>query len=79
MKAKVCVKYTAAKLQEKGVLLSIDGLPGAQFKNVQFEISPTDHDGIFSVQGKFMGVEIEKVDIDIQVSLVKVFCELEEL
>ena len=64
---KLCLKYTAARLQEKGVLVAIDGLPTAQFKNVQFEITPSDTNGVFTVKGKFMGVEVEKIDIDIQV------------
>ncbi|XP_015599510.1 ras GTPase-activating-like protein IQGAP1 [Cephus cinctus] len=66
LKSKMTLKYSAAKLQEKGVLLEIDGLPHSQFKNVIFEISPTDHNGIFTVRGKFMGVEMEKLDVDIQ-------------
>jgi len=49
------------------VLLEVDGLPTTQFRNVQFEISPTDHNGVFTICGKFMGVELEKVEIDIQV------------
>ena len=36
----VALKYSAAKLHEKGILLSIDGLPSNQFKNIQFEIVP---------------------------------------
>lgn len=60
------LKYSGAKLQEKGVLLQIEGLPQAQFKNVTFEITPTEQNGIFTVRGKFMGVEMEKIDIDIQ-------------
>jgi len=36
----VALKYSAAKLNEKGILISIDGLPSNQFKNVQFEIVP---------------------------------------
>ncbi|XP_046426455.1 ras GTPase-activating-like protein IQGAP1 [Neodiprion fabricii] len=66
LKSKMTLKYSAAKLQEKGVLLEVDGLPHSQFKNVIFEISPTEHNGIFTVRGKFMGVEMEKVDVDIQ-------------
>lgn len=49
------------------MLISIDGLPAAQFKNVQFEITPSDSNGVFTVKGKFMGVEVEKIDINIQV------------
>ncbi|KAK0081320.1 hypothetical protein PV325_012392 [Microctonus aethiopoides] len=66
LKSKKPLKYSAAKLSEKGILLEIDGLPQSQFKNVIFEITPTDHTGVFSIKGKFMGVEMEKIDIDIQ-------------
>ncbi|KAK2582629.1 hypothetical protein KPH14_004911 [Odynerus spinipes] len=66
LKSKMTLKYSATKLQEKGVLLEVDGLPHSQFKNVIFEISPTEHNGLFNVRCKFMGVEMEKVEIDIQ-------------
>lgn len=66
LKSKITLRYSAAKLQEKGVLLEVDGLPHSQTKNVIFEISPTEHNGLFTVQCKFMGVEMEKVEIDIQ-------------
>lgn len=66
LKSKTTLRYTGAKLQEKGVLLEIEGLPHSQFKNVSFEIAPTENNGVFTVKGKFMGVEIEKIDIDIQ-------------
>lgn len=66
MKSKTTLKYSAAKLHEKGVLLEVDGLPHSQFKNIVFEISPTEDTGVFMVKGKFMGVEMEKIEIDIQ-------------
>ncbi|KAG7199806.1 hypothetical protein KM043_000468 [Ampulex compressa] len=66
LRSKMTLRYTAAKLQEKGVLLEVDGLPHSQFKNVAFEISPTEQSGLFNVRCRFMGVEMEKVDIDIQ-------------
>ncbi|XP_043498772.1 ras GTPase-activating-like protein IQGAP1 isoform X1 [Polistes fuscatus] len=66
LKSKMTLKYSAAKLQEKGVLLEVDGLPLSQWKNVLFEISPTEHNGLFIVHCKFMGVNMEKVNIDIQ-------------
>lgn len=66
LKSKSTLKYSAAKLCEKGVLLEIDGLPVSQFKNVIFEITPTEHTGLFTIKGKFMGVEVEKIEIDIQ-------------
>lgn len=67
MKSKKGIKYTAAKLREKGVLIEVEGLPEGQFKNAQFEIGPTDIHGVFLVKGKFMGVEMETINIDIQV------------
>ncbi|GLH16291.1 Ras GTPase-activating-like protein IQGAP2 [Gryllus bimaculatus] len=66
VKSKLVLKYTAARLHEKGILLEVDGLPASQFKNVQFEISPSDVNGIFTICGRFMGVDLEKVDVDIQ-------------
>ncbi|XP_037657712.1 ras GTPase-activating-like protein IQGAP2 [Choloepus didactylus] len=60
------VRYTAAKLHEKGVLLDIEELQTNQFKNVTFDIIPTEDVGIFDITSKFLGVEMEKVQIDIQ-------------
>lgn len=71
LKSKLTVKYTGAKLVEKGVLLKIDGLSGSQLKNVQFDITPTDADGVFVIKGKFLGVEVENVEINIQDLLQK--------
>ncbi|OWK52036.1 ras GTPase-activating-like protein IQGAP1 [Lonchura striata] len=56
---KISLKYTAARLHEKGVLLEIEDLQGNQFKNVIFEISPTEEVGDFEVKAKFMGVQME--------------------
>lgn len=67
LKSKKSIRYTAAKLREKGVLIEVEGLPDGQFKNAQFEICPTDLHGVFLVKGKFMGVEMETINIDIQV------------
>ncbi|XP_043932308.1 ras GTPase-activating-like protein IQGAP1 [Protopterus annectens] len=55
----VSQKYTAARLHEKGVLLEIDDLQSSQYKNVYFEISPTEEVGDFEVKAKFMGVQME--------------------
>ncbi|XP_068626808.1 ras GTPase-activating-like protein IQGAP1 [Battus philenor] len=71
LKSKLTVKYTGAKLLERGVILEIDGLTKSQFKNVQFDIIPTDNYGVFTIKGKFMGVEMESIDIDIQDLLQK--------
>uniref|UniRef100_G3THJ8 IQ motif containing GTPase activating protein 1 n=1 Tax=Loxodonta africana TaxID=9785 RepID=G3THJ8_LOXAF len=56
---KISLKYTAARLHEKGVLLEIEDLQENQFKNVIFEISPTEEVGDFEVKAKFMGVQME--------------------
>ncbi|XP_066052475.1 ras GTPase-activating-like protein IQGAP1 isoform X1 [Chamaea fasciata] len=56
---KISLKYTASRLHEKGVLLEIEDLQGNQFKNVIFEISPTEEVGDFEVKAKFMGVQME--------------------
>lgn len=52
------------------MLIEVEGLPEGQFKNAQFEIGPTDIHGVFLVKGKFMGVEMETINIDIQVCLL---------
>ncbi|NXD65361.1 IQGA1 protein, partial [Eolophus roseicapillus] len=56
---KIPLKYTAARLHEKGVLLEIEDLQSNQFKNVIFEISPTEEVGDFEIKAKFMGVQME--------------------
>ncbi|MBN3322721.1 IQGA1 protein, partial [Atractosteus spatula] len=60
------LKYSAARLHEKGVVLEIEGLQTNQFKNVMFDISPTEEVGDFEVKAKFMGVEMEKVQLHFQ-------------
>uniref|UniRef100_A0A3Q3X7W2 Uncharacterized protein n=1 Tax=Mola mola TaxID=94237 RepID=A0A3Q3X7W2_MOLML len=59
-------KYTASRLHEKGVLLSIDDLQPNQFKNVIFEISPSEAVGVFDVKAKLMGVHLETLQIEYQ-------------
>ncbi|KAM4051499.1 ras GTPase-activating-like protein IQGAP2 isoform 2-T2 [Anomaloglossus baeobatrachus] len=60
------LKYTAARLHEKGVILEIEGLQTNQFKNVLFDITPGDAVGDFEVKAKFLGVEMEKVQLHFQ-------------
>uniref|UniRef100_A0A8C4T022 IQ motif containing GTPase activating protein 2 n=1 Tax=Erpetoichthys calabaricus TaxID=27687 RepID=A0A8C4T022_ERPCA len=60
------LKYTGARLHEKGVILEIEGLQASQFKNVMFEISPSQEVGNYEVKAKFMGVEMEKVQVHFQ-------------
>uniref|UniRef100_A0A3Q2CCY8 IQ motif containing GTPase activating protein 1 n=1 Tax=Cyprinodon variegatus TaxID=28743 RepID=A0A3Q2CCY8_CYPVA len=62
----VSQKYTAARLHEKGVLISIDDLQPNQYKNAIFEISPSETVGVFDVKAKFMGVHLETLPIEYQ-------------
>ena len=67
LKSRQSVQYSGSKLHDKGVLLTIEGLPEHQFKNVQFEFVPVeDEDGAFEVHARFMGVRLEHVDLDVQ-------------
>ncbi|KAH0952189.1 hypothetical protein HN011_000264 [Eciton burchellii] len=66
LRSKMTVKYSAWKLQEKGVLITGDLMDHRHTKDVIFEISPTEHNGIFIVRCKFMGIEMEKLEINIQ-------------
>ena len=47
-----------------------------RFKNVMFDISPSEEVGDFEVKAKFMGVEMEKVQLHFQ---VKHFCTLRQI
>ncbi|KAG7469536.1 hypothetical protein MATL_G00129770 [Megalops atlanticus] len=58
--------YTAARLHEKGVLLEIEDLPITQFKNVIFDIVPSEEGGTFQVKARFMGVDMEKFPLKYQ-------------
>ncbi|XP_032070317.1 ras GTPase-activating-like protein IQGAP2 isoform X1 [Thamnophis elegans] len=62
----ISLKYTAARLYEKGVILEIDELQPNQFKNVMFEITPGEEVGDFDIKAKFLGVEMEKVHLHFQ-------------
>ncbi|KAM4568064.1 ras GTPase-activating-like protein IQGAP3 [Fundulus diaphanus] len=54
------LSYSAARLQEKGVLLEIEDLPTTQFKNVVFDITPGPEKGSFRVKARFLGVQMEE-------------------
>ncbi|KAL7836605.1 hypothetical protein AOLI_G00278890 [Acnodon oligacanthus] len=60
------LKYTAARLHEKGVILEIEGLQTNQLKNVMFDIAPCEEVGDFEIKAKFLGVEMEKVQLHFQ-------------
>lgn len=44
-----------------------------RFKNVIFEISPSEAVGVFDVKAKFMGVHLETLQIEYQVVCLSVF------
>ncbi|XP_054638676.1 ras GTPase-activating-like protein IQGAP3 [Dunckerocampus dactyliophorus] len=54
------VSYTAARLQEKGVLLEIEDLPCTQFKNVIFDIISGPQNGTFLIKARFLGIDMEQ-------------------
>uniref|UniRef100_A0AAR2LFP1 Ras-GAP domain-containing protein n=1 Tax=Pygocentrus nattereri TaxID=42514 RepID=A0AAR2LFP1_PYGNA len=54
--------YTAARLHEKGVLLEIEDL----FKNVIFDIIPSEEGGTFLVKARFLGVDMERFPLKYQ-------------
>lgn len=60
------LSYSAARLQEKGVLLEIEDLPSTQFKNVLFDITPGSEKGSFSVKARFLGVQMEEFQLKYQ-------------
>ncbi|KAM7080272.1 ras GTPase-activating-like protein IQGAP3 isoform 1-T1 [Ciconia maguari] len=60
------LRYTAARLFEKGVLLEIEDLPLCQFRNVIFDIIPCEESGRFQVKAKFMGIDMERFQLHYQ-------------
>ncbi|KAM6395375.1 ras GTPase-activating-like protein IQGAP3 [Rhynochetos jubatus] len=60
------LRYTAARLFEKGVLLEIEDLPLSQFRNVIFDIIPCEESGRFQVKAKFMGIDMERFQLHYQ-------------
>lgn len=60
------LRYTGSRLHEKGVVLEIEGLQTNQFKNVLFDITPGEEVGDFEIKAKFLGVEMEKVQLHFQ-------------
>ncbi|CAH1797463.1 unnamed protein product [Owenia fusiformis] len=64
--SKKCIKYSGARLYEKGVVLEIEGLPTNQFKNVLFEIGEGVNAGVFEVNAKFLGVTMDEAELVFQ-------------
>lgn len=65
-KKRPSLSYSAARLQEKGVLLEIQDLPSTQFKNVMFDIVAGQQTGSFQVKTRFLGVEMEEFPLKYQ-------------
>ena len=66
LRSKTALKYPATKLHEKGILQKIEGLPNNHLKNVQMIFLPLEQEGMFEISVRFMGVEMEKLALDIQ-------------
>ncbi|KAM6309476.1 ras GTPase-activating-like protein IQGAP3 [Podargus strigoides] len=60
------LRYTAARLMEKGVLLEIEDLPLSQFRNVIFDIVPCKESGRFQVKAQFLGIDMERFQLHYQ-------------
>ncbi|XP_058516423.1 ras GTPase-activating-like protein IQGAP3 [Ochotona princeps] len=65
-KKQASLRYTAAQLLEKGVLVEIEDLPASHFRNVIFDITPGDEAGKFEVNAKFLGVDMERFQLHYQ-------------
>lgn len=48
------------------MLIAIEDLQPNQFKNVIFEISPSESVGVFDVKAKLMGVHLETLQLEYQ-------------
>ncbi|RWS17191.1 ras GTPase-activating-like protein IQGAP1 [Dinothrombium tinctorium] len=63
----VSLKYTAAKLIQKGVLVALKDVEASQLKRIYFEISSFENNsGIFTVRATYRGLEIERMQLDFQ-------------
>jgi len=65
-------KYTADKLFEKGVLVDLVGVPPSQRNKVSITIS-SDEVGVFELQGKFLGVNVDAMELRLDDLLQKQF------
>jgi len=65
-------KYTADRLFEKGVLVDLAGVPASQRSKVTITIS-SDEVGVFELKGKFLGVEVDAMEIRLDDLLQKQF------
>ncbi|GAA6013146.1 hypothetical protein JCM10207_006185 [Rhodosporidiobolus poonsookiae] len=58
-------KYTAQKLYERGILLSIDAFSPRQFDKVTLAVS-SDEIGVFVVEASFMGKTVTSVELKLE-------------
>lgn len=70
---KLTITYTGKQLFDKGILIKAEGLNEKQLKNILIEFKPKETYGSFQVNGKFMGVQMESAEINIQDLLQKKF------
>lgn len=64
----VCVSYKRIRQTQFTVRFLLFSLH--RFKNVIFEISPSEAVGVFDVKAKLMGVHLETLQIEYQVSFL---------
>lgn len=70
---------TLLKVQpELSNMTFVSSFSSLRFKNVMFDISPTEEVGDFEVKAKFMGVEMEKVQLHFQVNISQKCWEFHE-
>ncbi|EDV26283.1 uncharacterized protein TRIADDRAFT_37304 [Trichoplax adhaerens] len=60
------LKYTAARLHEKNIVLSIAGLQSHQYKNVTIEIASTDDSSKFKIHAKIIGTTMDSILLDFE-------------
>ncbi|XP_074598532.1 ras GTPase-activating-like protein IQGAP3 [Brevipalpus obovatus] len=64
---KPCFKYSASRLKEKGVLVSLGDIKPSQLKKVRFEIAPSPESSLCIEIRMFQrNIEIAKVKLDLQ-------------
>jgi len=53
-------KYSAAKLMDKGVLMSVEGIQKNKLKAVTIEISSSDQAGVFTLKGTILKITMDE-------------------
>lgn len=61
------IRYTAKRLKDKGVLISVKDIEDKRLKDVLFEVNAMPEEvGLFLIRMKFKGMEVERVKIELQ-------------